>query len=258
MRPLWEPLVTTDLWWWPHRCHTGQAQWLHCSWWLVCSAWSCQCHLSVSSQSCSNHTLVCSKHSITTSDKETTSIACLFNLEVSFVVLDIANSWSFLFLFCLPDTNLIILWLEVVISTHRVIIEWFDAAIPSWTLHIMTWHVTRDRYVMISLVSPQWYWRQPRGGFSRESHLICVTRILHFLQWSVSFIVCLVAVYGHTRLSSLVPVVTAEKVAEEELETGNIIQTFSRGLKLIRGKQTCQLRHQGRCAGQRCSHISGE
>ena len=66
------------------------------------------------------------------------------------------------------------------------------------------------------------------------------------------------AVYGHTRLSSLVPVVTAEKVAEEELETGNIIQTFSRGLKLIRGKQTCQLRHQGRCAGQRCSHISGE
>ena len=60
-----------------------------------------------------------------------------------------------------------------------------------------------------------------------------------------------------TYLSSLVPVVTAEKVAEEELETGNI-QTFPRGLKLIRGKQTCQLRHQGRYAGQRYSHISGE
>ena len=124
-------------------------------------------------------------------------------------------------------------------------------------LNIAHYDMTRDRFVMISLVSPQWYWRQPRGGFSRESHLICVTRILHFLQWSVSLIVCLGAIYGHTRLSSLVPVVTAEKVAEEELETGNIIQTFSRGLKLIRGKQTCQLRHQGRCAGQRCSHISG-
>ena len=102
-----------------------------------------------------------------------------------------------IFSFCLPDTNLIILWLEVVICTCRVIIEWFDAAIPSWTLQIMTWHVTRDRYVMISLVSPQWYWRQPRGGFSRESHLICVTRILHFLQ-SVSFIAIVGAVYGHS------------------------------------------------------------
>ena len=54
--------VTTDLWWWPHRCHTGQAPWRCCSWWLVCSSWSCLCRLSVSSRSCSNHTRVCSKY----------------------------------------------------------------------------------------------------------------------------------------------------------------------------------------------------
>ena len=122
-------LVTTDLWWWPRLCRTGQALWRCCSCWRACSAWSCLCHWSVSSRSCSNHTRVCRK------------------LGIIFLI-------GYMSKMILPHTYLIILRRKMVICTLGVIIEWFDAAKQSWTWHIMksdTWQASHA--LMISLMS---------------------------------------------------------------------------------------------------------
>ena len=149
----------------------------------------------------------------------------------------------------LPHTYLVILWLEMFIGALCVIIEWFDAAIPSWTLHI----VTRDMRLMISPVSPQWYWRQPWGGTTRESHLIWVTRILHFLQVITLLIG---ALWRHTQ--ALPVIAGACGHGWEGGGRGTEINAFLHFARRIFLCLTCRPRRQGRYADQRCSRRLGE